>query len=257
MSVYISARIWATKFPNATRKLIALSLADQATDEGICWPSVRSICERCGVGDSQVREHILALVTDGILEKTNRTGENGRQTSNLFRILVDHLPPLPAPRHPPTGTPAPLPPGQSAPPPSGQSAPLKRKEEPKEGKGEAGLFDAPEQQRTISTSATMIEIWNKVVPSLSKITRMSGERLKLAIARWKDLGSTAANWQSYCEKVESSDFLTGRVKKGRDWTATFDWCIIPANFDKVREGRYQNQPKTDDTNQPPTSKRFW
>lgn len=101
----------------------------------------------------------------------------------------------------------------------------------------------------------MIEIWNKSVPSLSKLTRMSGERLKLAMARWKDLGNSAPEWQRFCDKVEASDFLKG--KNDRNWTATFDWCMIPANFDKVREDRYANKPKTDEDNQPSTAKRFW
>jgi hypothetical protein len=38
--------------------------------------------------------------------------------------------------------------------------------------------------------------------------------------------------------VNRSDFLTGRAKTDRPWQADLEWLMLPTNFVKVAEGRY-------------------
>jgi len=98
------------------------------------------------------------------------------------------------------------------------------------------------------------DLWNTHVPSLPKIRDLNGERLRHAKARARTL-RTLADWQAFFKKIEASDFLTGRAAKNnptaRKWEANLDWCLTPANFDKILEGRYdhrQTPTRTNDDN---------
>lgn len=98
-------------------------------------------------------------------------------------------------------------------------------------------------------AASMAAAWNRLVPSLAKITGIVGSRARAARARWQELGGTLADWDAFLQRIEASDFLTGRTP-GRDtrrFTASFDWSMIPANAHKIREGKYDNpKPNTDE-----------
>jgi hypothetical protein len=65
----------------------------------------------------------------------------------------------------------------------------------------------------------------------------SQARKRLIRCRWKDYPSLEF-WEDYFNRVESSDFLSGRVTR---WRADFDWIMKPSNFEKVLEGKYANR----------------
>ncbi len=65
----------------------------------------------------------------------------------------------------------------------------------------------------------------------------SQARKRLIRCRWKEYPSLEF-WEDYFNKVESSDFLSGRVTR---WRADFDWIMKPSNFEKVLEGKYANR----------------
>ncbi len=65
----------------------------------------------------------------------------------------------------------------------------------------------------------------------------SQARKRLIRCRWKEYPSLEF-WEDYFNKVESSDFLSGRVTR---WRADFDWLMKPSNFEKVLEGKYANR----------------
>lgn len=116
------------------------------------------------------------------------------------------------------------------------------------GGGEPGLFDSAPAPETKTTPdwprAAFRDLWNTKAPSLAAIRDISGGREKAARARYKDLGDLPSA-QAFFEKIEASDFLTGRTAGhgGRIFKATFDWCLKPHNFDKIREGMYTNKPR--------------
>lgn len=74
MSVRISSAVWSQAITPPTRKLILLSLADFANDDGICFPSHRTTARRCGISVRQAREHVAALTTIGELRKLRAGG---------------------------------------------------------------------------------------------------------------------------------------------------------------------------------------
>jgi len=61
-----------------TQKAVLISLADNANDDGHCWPSISTICERTCFGRTAVIDAIKWLETEGYVV-ANR--ENGRHTT--------------------------------------------------------------------------------------------------------------------------------------------------------------------------------
>ncbi|QVA43981.1 helix-turn-helix domain-containing protein [Salmonella enterica] len=92
MSMTLMARAMAIKTGNAIRKLVLIKLADNANDNGECWPSYQHIADHCECSRSAVRTHIDALIGMGVLTKENRMGiNNGKgNTSNVYYLNLDN-----------------------------------------------------------------------------------------------------------------------------------------------------------------------
>ena len=89
------------------------------------------------------------------------------------------------------------------------------------------------------TSATPFEkirlLWNDICLSFSKVHGINGKRQTAVAARWHDHPDLEW-WATYFTRIESSDFLKGKNKRG--WRASFDWVMNAANMDKILEGTY-------------------
>lgn len=57
-----------------------------ANDEGVCFPSYSTIAEKIGIGETKVKNAIKHLIELGIINKTNRTKEDGSAGSNLYVV---------------------------------------------------------------------------------------------------------------------------------------------------------------------------
>lgn len=82
------------------------------------------------------------------------------------------------------------------------------------------------------------EIWNEKVKSLPKAKVWTKSR-EAAAKRLISGGWDVTNWSLVCEKVEASDFLSGR--SGRWTSCSVDWVLKVANFVKILEGNYDNR----------------
>lgn len=83
MSNYVLTWVWKhAPIQDPTCLLVLASLADQANDDGYCWPSVASTAKRCRISERQVQRWVTKLVEDGLLEVQERPG-----TSNMYRIV--------------------------------------------------------------------------------------------------------------------------------------------------------------------------
>lgn len=71
------------KVGNPLRKLVLIKLADNASDEGECWPSYQYIADQCEISKRSVMNHIDALCEAGLIRKEYRTGPKGN-ASNLY-----------------------------------------------------------------------------------------------------------------------------------------------------------------------------
>lgn len=93
--------------------------------------------------------------------------------------------------------------------------------------------------------AEVVKLWNDLCPSLPKVMKLSDARRNKVKARLKEWGGDdpqkmIASARALFERIQSSDFLTGRG--GKTWKATFDWVFDSrSNWIKVMEGNYDNQ----------------
>lgn len=83
MSTRIMSDCWPIQGFNAAQKAVLISLADNANDEGVCWPSVPKIAERTCLSERSVQRAIQHLQEVQILVAKSR---NGR--SNYYTITV-------------------------------------------------------------------------------------------------------------------------------------------------------------------------
>jgi hypothetical protein len=69
-----------------TMKMVLLCLADMANDDGVCWPSNKTIAERSNLTPDYVRNIMGTLRANGWLTTTERFSETGKRTSNWVAL---------------------------------------------------------------------------------------------------------------------------------------------------------------------------
>ena len=68
-------KVWMISMP-PTNKAVLISLADQANDNGLCWPSLKNICARTCLSERAVQKALGDLEVTGILRRVFRTGHS-------------------------------------------------------------------------------------------------------------------------------------------------------------------------------------
>jgi len=76
------------KIGNPTRKLVLIKLADNANDEGICWPSYRHVADHCEVDRKTVIRHVQWLEDNKFLTKQYRKDDERGNKSNVYRVDI-------------------------------------------------------------------------------------------------------------------------------------------------------------------------
>ena len=89
----------------------------------------------------------------------------------------------------------------------------------------------------------IIEAWNSLsdlgIKPIRSISTGS-KRSDLLRARIREYGEETI--LEAIDNIRVSDFLKG--KNDRGWMITFDWFLLPSNFQKVLEGNYDNRSRT-------------
>lgn len=75
VSIKIMTAAWAVDLQHAD-KLVLLALADNANDEGMCYPSMRTVAAKCGMGWRTVQRAIQTLEEQGHLSRDFREGRS-------------------------------------------------------------------------------------------------------------------------------------------------------------------------------------
>lgn len=94
MSVKIMAEVWLLDLPH-TEKIVLLALADNANDEGHCYPSIATLIKKCGLSERSVQSMITRLEEAGHVACQGRTG---RSTIYAVHPRIDCTPAGRAPR---------------------------------------------------------------------------------------------------------------------------------------------------------------
>lgn len=81
MSTIIMSACWPLEGMSIAQKAVLISLADNANDQGVCWPSIPTIARRVCASERAVQNAIKWLESAGVV-KANRS--NGRHTSYML-----------------------------------------------------------------------------------------------------------------------------------------------------------------------------
>lgn len=141
MSMELMVKAMKASVGNPLRKLVLIKLADNASDNGECWPSYQHIADQCEISRRSVINHIKALEESGLLKKVERKGGEKGNHSNLYILQLDggESPALPSESPAPSGeSPAPPPSESPAPRTSHSSEPVKKHIPPNPQGGNAG-----------------------------------------------------------------------------------------------------------------------
>lgn len=87
MSLRVMSRVWDTVCESHTQKLVLLALADNANDEGKCWPSTETLARKCQVSDRTIQVQIAVLAKNGLL---NVRYGGGRGQTNLYLLFPEN-----------------------------------------------------------------------------------------------------------------------------------------------------------------------
>ena len=101
MSTIIMSACWPMQGMSAAQKAVLISLADQANDDGYCWPSVKTITMRTCLSARAVQGAIRWLESSGILRSSERRG-----TSTVYQLTPAAYAP-PQQMHPAPAAPKP------------------------------------------------------------------------------------------------------------------------------------------------------
>lgn len=75
------AAAWAAASLSHTAKIVLLSLADNANDSGVCWPSISTVAKRCSLDERSVYRMITTLESGGHISTESRAGK-----STIYRV---------------------------------------------------------------------------------------------------------------------------------------------------------------------------
>lgn len=85
MSMRLMVQAMNCEVGNPARKLVLLKLADNANDDGICFPSYQYIADKCEMSKRSAISHIDDLIKMGFVSKKARKNKDGSST-NLYLL---------------------------------------------------------------------------------------------------------------------------------------------------------------------------
>lgn len=93
MSVRASTWAWSLEEVMGSEALVLLALADQANDEGFCWPSQQKLAPKARQSVSTLRRSLRSLEKMGLLTTITRSSTRGRR-SNVYLLHIGAKPDL-------------------------------------------------------------------------------------------------------------------------------------------------------------------
>ncbi|MCK9092312.1 helix-turn-helix domain-containing protein [Haemophilus influenzae] len=88
MSMRLMVQAMNCKVGSPARKLVLLKLADNANDDGICFPSYQYIADKCEMTRRSAISHIEYLIKMGLVSKKERKNKDG-SISNLYFLHLE------------------------------------------------------------------------------------------------------------------------------------------------------------------------
>ena len=87
----IDASRWAwTQQINPSQKIVLLSLADRADEDGYCYPSIKRLELDCSMTRRTIQRNLAELEALNLIERKSRFTGNGQTSNDFFLIgIVD------------------------------------------------------------------------------------------------------------------------------------------------------------------------
>ncbi|MDE4918302.1 helix-turn-helix protein [Cupriavidus metallidurans] len=264
MSTLIMSQCWSLQMP-PTPKAVLISLADNANDQGVCWPSIDTIAMRTCFSERAVQNAIKWLETNRLLRAERVTGKSTNYvlTPDRYQPPAGDAPPQevhPAGCAPTPAAGAPQPPQQMHQPP--QEVHPNRKEPPSEPSGNRKRSPA----RADDDATTALKAKDLIAEGVDRqhakdwLTLRKAKRLPLTPTAWQTVKDEAAkvgmtapeavkysvgsNWAgfkaSWIERDRASaggsQVFAGQSSVAADWWTTKDGIYAKAAELGVTEG---------------------
>ena len=99
MSIRLMAQVWEdTRVESQAELLVLLAVADHARDDGLCWPSMRTIAKKARIAERSAQRIVRRLIEKGLIELVSKGGcIEGRNTPNHYRVTVSEFKRSPEP----------------------------------------------------------------------------------------------------------------------------------------------------------------
>ncbi len=230
MSMEMMVRAMKIKVGNPLRKLVLLKLADNASDQGECWPSVPYIAEQCEISERSVQNHIRQLVKDGLVRIEKRLAENGLNRSNVYHITLSGSGANPAPY----GA-APAPGGGAAPAPRiSQSFEPVNESPPNPQEGDDAGAPDKSKIKYQDVADAYNEILGDRLPKVQELNDKRKRQIKRLLGELHEptLDAVKAYLETFADTA--GPFYFGDNNRG--WRAGFDYLLRSEVLVKTREG---------------------
>jgi len=100
-----------------------------------------------------------------------------------------------------------------------------------------GLQDAPETMALEQILVTIKNLFNQTCPSHDQVLEWTGAQEQKIGQLWWLYDRNLEVFRTAFEKLEISDFLSGRIK---NWKASLDWILMPVHFADILGDKYKN-----------------
>lgn len=94
VSIKVIQLVWNARIGDPSQKLVLLALADRASDQGTCFPSVADIARRSELSERQVQRDLAALTGQkliAIIKGGVRAGRNRPSRSPTYQLNLEML----------------------------------------------------------------------------------------------------------------------------------------------------------------------
>lgn len=87
MSIAVMSWVWSNSKTKGSARLVLLALADNANDDGVCWPSIATVAKKANLERRYVIDILKQLENDGEIKVERR--RNGKlNKSNVYMVVM-------------------------------------------------------------------------------------------------------------------------------------------------------------------------
>jgi hypothetical protein len=88
MSIRLMSQVWEDdRIQSQAELLVLLALADHARDDGLCWPSIRTIAAKARIEERSAQRILRRLIEKGLVELVSKGGcIDGQNVPNRYKV---------------------------------------------------------------------------------------------------------------------------------------------------------------------------